>query len=102
MLRKAKLKKLKPLGNFLPDVLHKMGLAERLIEQKAVMLWSKAVGKEIRKQTVANRIEKGVLFVAVSNPVWMNELTYLKSKIIKQLNDLIGAKVVKDIKFYLK
>jgi predicted nucleic acid-binding Zn ribbon protein len=79
-----------------------MGIADHLVEQKAVILWLKAVGKEIKKQTVANRIEKGVLFVAVSNPVWINELKYLKLNIIQKLNQLIGKKVIKDIKFYLK
>lgn len=102
MLRKAKSKKLKPLGNFLPEVLEKLGLANRLIEQKAVILWPQAVGKEIKKQTIANRIQAGVLFVSVSSPVWVNELTYLKSNIIKKINELIGQKVVQDIKFYLK
>lgn len=102
MLRKAKLKKLKPMGNFLPVVLKKMGISERVVEQKAVIFWSQAVGKDIKKQTVANRIEKGILFVSVSSPIWINELTYLKPRIIKKLNELTGSKVVKDIKFYFK
>lgn len=102
MLRKAKLKKLKPLGNYLPNVLDKMGLKNRLIEQRAVLLWHRAVGKEIKKQTVANRIEQGVLYVSASSPIWVNELNYLKAGIIKKLNELAGEKVVKDIKFYFK
>jgi len=102
MLRKGRLRRLKPLGNFLPRVLNKMGLAERLTQQKAVILWSKAVGQDIKKQTIPNRIEQGILYVSVSNPVWVNELVYLKSGIIKKLNDLIGQEAVKDIKFYLK
>jgi predicted nucleic acid-binding Zn ribbon protein len=102
MLRKGRLQKLKPLGNFLPGVLNKLGLSDRLAQQKAVILWNKAVGPDIRKQTVVNRIQDNVLYVSVSNPVWMNELVYLKSGIIKKLNELIGQEVVKDIKFYLK
>jgi predicted nucleic acid-binding Zn ribbon protein len=102
MLRKGKLRKLKPLGSFLPRVLDKIGITERLAQQKAVILWKSAVGPDIRKQTVANRIQENILYVSVSNPVWMNELVYLKSSIIKKLNELIGEEVVKDIKFYLK
>ncbi len=102
MWRKGKLRKLKPVGSYLPSVLNKLGLSERLVQQKAVVLWPKAVGKDIKQQTIPNRIEQGVLFVSVSNPVWMNELVYLKLNIIKKLNEMIGKEVVKDIKFYLK
>jgi len=102
MLRKGRLRKLKPLGNFLPAVLDKLGLSERLAQQKAVILWKSAVGRDISKQTIANRTQENILYVSVSNPVWMNELVYLKSSIIKKLNELIGEEVVKDIKFYLK
>jgi len=102
MLKKGRLRKLKPLGKLLPDYLNKIGLTERLAQQKAVILWNKAVGQDIRKQTVANRIEHSILYVSVTSPIWMNELVYLKSEIIKKLNELIGREVVKDIKFYLK
>jgi predicted nucleic acid-binding Zn ribbon protein len=102
MLRKGRLRRLKPLGKLLPGYLDKIGLSERLTQQKAVIFWNKAVGQDIRKQTVANRIENGILYVSVTSPIWMNELVYLKSGIIKKLNELIGREAVKDIKFYLK
>lgn len=102
MYKKAKLKKLEQLAKHLPSVLQKMGIAQRLIEQKAVLVWASVVGPEIRKQTVAQRIEKGILYVAVANSVWINELTFLKASIINKLNASIGQEVVKDIKFYLK
>lgn len=102
MLRTGRLRKLRPLGEFLPRFLNKFGLTEKLTQQKAVILWHKAVGVDIRKQTIANQIKDRVLFVSVANPVWLNELVFLKPKIIKKLNQLIGQEVVKDIKFYLK
>jgi len=102
MLRAGKSKRLKRLGEFLPRVFDRIGVSERLAQQKAVFLWKKVVGRDISKQTEPNRIEQGILFVSVSNPVWMNELVFLKSEIIRKLNELIGQKAVKDIKFYLK
>jgi len=102
MSKKGRLRKLKPLSTFLPGFLDKIGLSEKIAQQKAVIIWNKAVGQDIRKQTSANRIEQNILYVAVASPIWMNELVYLKSGIIKKLNELIGQDVVKDIKFYLK
>jgi len=90
------------LGDFLPNTLKRMGIAHQIAQQKAVLIWKKAVGPDIGKQTDANRIEQGVLFVSVKNSAWMNELTFLKTQIIKKLNEAIQQEAVKDIKFYLK
>jgi len=102
MSRRGKLRKLKPLKAFLPGFWDKIGLSDRLNQQKAVLVWNQAVGQDIRKHTSANRIEQNILYVAVSSPIWMNELVYLKTGIIKKLNELVGQEVVKNIKFYLK
>jgi predicted nucleic acid-binding Zn ribbon protein len=102
MSRRVKSKRLKRMGELLPRFLKKMGLSERLTQQKAVLLWKRAVGTDIKKHTTANKIEQGILFVSVSNPAWMNELVFLKSEIIKKLNEMIGQKAVTDIKFHLK
>jgi predicted nucleic acid-binding Zn ribbon protein len=102
MWKKGKSKKLKRLGEFLPNTLKRMGIANQIAQQKAVLLWKKAVGPDIGKQTDANRIEQGVLYVSVTASAWMNELVFLKTQIIKKLNELIEQEVVKDIKFYLK
>lgn len=102
MWKKGKSKRLKPLADFLPNTLKRMGIANQITQQKAVLLWKNIVGKDIAKQTNASHIENNVLFVSVKNSVWMNELTFLKSQIIKKLNESIGQDAVKDIKFFLK
>lgn len=101
------------LGDFLPEVLDKLKLSEKLAEQKALLLWNRVVGKEVKKHTRPYTIENGVLVVLVDNSAWMNELIYLKRTIIEKLNQVINltAKtkksegeikpVVKDIRFRL-
>ena len=36
--------------------------------------WQKIVGKLLAERTELNKLEKGILFVSVSNNVWMQEL----------------------------
>ncbi len=79
----------KLLSDFLPEVLDKLRLTDKLIEQKAFLLWNRVVGKEIKKHTKPYNIENGILVVLVDNSAWMNELTYLKNEIIKKLNEQI-------------
>lgn len=105
----------KLLSEFLPEVLDKLKLSEKLIEQKALLLWNRVMGKEVKKHTRPFQIENGILVVLVDNSVWMNELSYLKNEIIKKLNEQINLminqttkeknhpvkEIVKDIRFRL-
>jgi hypothetical protein len=38
--------------------------------------------------------------VKVDDDVWRNELTYFKRQIIEKLNEKLGKKTIKEIKFY--
>jgi predicted nucleic acid-binding Zn ribbon protein len=87
-------KKTKPpklLSEFLPDLLDELNLSDKIIEQKAILLWSRVVGKEVKKHTKPYTIENGILVVLVDNSAWMSELTFLRTEIIKKLNELISA-----------
>ncbi|MEO0092789.1 MAG: DUF721 domain-containing protein [candidate division WOR-3 bacterium] len=86
------------LSDFLPEVLDKLRLSEKLREQQAILLWNRAVGKEVKKHTKPYAIENGTLVVLVDNSAWMNELIFLKKEIIKKLNELIVSRLKTDTK----
>ena len=46
-----------------------------------------------------NYINKGTLFVEVSNSTWRQELQFQKKDIIEKLNKEIKEKIVREIKF---
>lgn len=93
---------LKPLSDILPSILDKLKISDKLKEQKVLLIWNKIVGDKIKYHTKPFKIENNILTVLVDNSTWMQELTFLKTEIIKKLNEAIGADVVKDIKFRLK
>ena len=86
-----KSKKPKLLSELLPEVLDELKLSEKIIEQKAILLWHRAVGSEIKKHTRPYSIENGVLVVLVDNSAWMSELAFLKNEIINKLNTIISS-----------
>ena len=68
-----------------------------LDEQKAIQYWPKVVGPFIATHTIDLSIKNHVLFVRVDSDALRNELGYSKSLLIKNLNDIIGKEIVKEI-----
>ena len=90
-----------PIGKILADVLRDLGLSKRLAEQRAVVEWSDIVGRRVAEHARALRVDNGRLFVEVDSPVWSQELTLMKRKILRQINDRIGRKAIDNIHFVL-
>lgn len=89
----------KTAGSVINQLLDRMGIAEKVNDSKIVAAWDDVVGAKIARFTTAQSIENGILTVKVKNPIWRNELTYLKEEIKYKLNKTAGKFVVKDIKF---
>lgn len=75
---------------------------EKLAAYDALKAWPRAAGEEISKRSVALGIKSGILYVSVSTNVWLTQLTILKDKLIARINQELGRKVVKDIRFSRK
>jgi len=64
-----------------------------------VLKWPKIVNKTIAKNSSALKFERGTLYVEVANSAWGNELNFLKENCLEKLNQHLGKKIIKDIKF---
>ncbi len=87
------------LKNILYEIIKKKGLERLFLEHRAVKLWNKIVGKPIADKTDAVDCDDGVLKVFCPDPVWRNELVFLKKDIIKKINKYFGREIIKDIRF---
>ncbi|NQV17042.1 MAG: DUF721 domain-containing protein [Armatimonadetes bacterium] len=63
--------------------------------------WKKIVGKILAERTSIQKLEKKVLFVSVTNNVWMQELVLTKSKIIEKIKMVLNVEI-EDIIFFIK
>ena len=90
---------IKPLDSALGELVQGLGIDKKLQEYEAVVQWDAVVGKRIAEMTSATKIQQGILLVRVKTSTWRNELTMRKKEIIDRLNGVLGAHVVKDIKF---
>lgn len=96
MLRKAKIKK---LDVAIREVIKEYGLEEKLKETSVLTSWDEIVGERIAQVAKAKKIKNGKLNVSVENPVWRNELIFLKKEIIEKINKKFKEEIVKEIIF---
>ena len=68
-------------------------------EQKIIKGWNAVVGPFIAQFTRELYIKDGVLFVKLTSDSLRSELSYSKSVLQKNLNNIVGREVVTDIVF---
>jgi len=72
---------------------------EKLRAYRAWEVWSEAVGPANAKKAQPTKFRNGKLFVTVLHPALMQELQFVKERIRRRLNRLIGAEVITHIYF---
>ena len=87
------------LHDALNDFASSLGITRKLREYNIVTSWDDIVGTQIGRVAKPQRIERGVLFVAVASAPWRAELSMRRREIIQRINDSVGKKVILDIRF---
>jgi hypothetical protein len=85
------------LGDAIKDMLKLYNLDDKIDEHKLIRSWEKAVGPLVAKHTTGIYISNRQLVVTIDSAVVRNEVLYVRSKIIKDLNALVGAQVVDEL-----
>lgn len=87
------------IGELLPGLLERYGLSERLAGWRAVEAWPEVVGEPVARKSRAVSYKDGVLLVEVEGSAWLQELGFLKSKLIAQMNQRLGGHPVRGVHF---
>jgi predicted nucleic acid-binding Zn ribbon protein len=87
------------IGKILTKNFINLGIEHRLKEESIVLNWSRLVGERIASKAIPLRVRDSILFVSVESASWRNELFFMKTKIIRELNQSVKANVIKDIVF---
>lgn len=81
------------------SALKKLGLKTRALEYRVMELWEEVIGETITKHASVHELHRGVLFIHVDHPLWIQHLSFSSIDIKNKLNKAVGAKVVKEIRF---
>ncbi len=85
------------MDRVLDATLKGLGLEVKLRENEVSALWSEVVGPKISEHAQPIRVRGGRLFVGVEDSVWLHQLSLLREKIVRELNQRAGRTVLKDI-----
>lgn len=103
-MRKDPLNSRSAKARSLEDVMHELlnhykKIGQKNDEQSVIKSWESVMGSNIMRYTENLKISNGTLYIKLSSPALRQELSYVKEKIAKSLNNQVNKEVVKKITF---
>jgi predicted nucleic acid-binding Zn ribbon protein len=81
------------------SLVRELGIAPTMARYDIIAAWAEVVGPRIARVTEPQRMENGVLYVAVTTAPWRAELALKRHELIEKLNTRVGTRVLTDIRF---
>ena len=88
-----------PVGEALRKLTGSLGISTKLSEYEVLNEWERIVGEQVARVTTAERIEHGILYVAVQSAAWRHELTMRRLEILDLVHRAVGRRVIREIRF---
>jgi hypothetical protein len=89
------------ISRLLPSLLHDKGWEKQVDLHSIFPKWQELVGEEISEHAQPLKIERGVLWLEVTNSSWLQQLQYEKIPLLEKLNLFLRLSSLKDIKMVL-
>ncbi len=89
------------IGKILKRSLGKLNLDLKLKQYQTLGMWREIVGERIAKYTQPEKVRDKTLWCKVSNSVWLQQLQFMSSEILKCLNERAGKELFEAIHFRL-
>jgi hypothetical protein len=90
------------LQAILDGVFKQLNTTPQQCEQLRVWdIWGEVVGPQIAGKTRPEALRNGVLVVSVTSSVWMQELSFMKQKILDRINQRLASGTIREIRFKL-
>lgn len=89
-----------PLSEILKKLLRQEGLEIPLSQKRIIDSWENVTGKVVAGYTTEKFIKNQTLFVRISNPALRQDLSMMRSQLVKRLNEAVGGMVITDVHIY--
>ncbi|MFQ5499140.1 MAG: DUF721 domain-containing protein [Candidatus Zixiibacteriota bacterium] len=87
-----------PIAPLIAGVVKSLGVERSYSGWSAVSLWPEIVGDQISRISRAYRFSEGVLYVAVPDATWRQELSLQTDTIITKINSLVPGSAVSQLR----
>ena len=89
-----------PLDEVLKKLLREEGLEMPLLQKRLVDAWEVVTGNVVSRYTAEKYIRNQTLFVKITNPALRQDLSMMRTQLVKRLNEKVGSFVISDIKIF--
>ena len=93
-------RKVRSIAELLPEFMRREGLEAPLQQKRLLDAWDVVVGAPIVRYTGDKFIRNQTLCVKITNPALRADLAMNRSLLVRRLNEVVGAQVIADIRFY--
>ncbi len=89
----------KPIGDVVAELIARRGYARVQESRRLETAWEQAAGAATAAETRAGQVRRGVLEVVVRNSMLLQELTFRKRQLVKELARLAPEAAIRDVRF---
>ncbi len=82
------------LSNVIRKIIKNPKLSKRLDNIKIIEIWDEILGSNLEKYVIESKVFKNKLYVKLKSSALRNELSLKKSKLISELNNKFGKKII--------
>ena len=88
------------ISDLLNMYLRREGLETPLLQRRAIDAWEKGVGAGVARYTGEKFIKNQTLFVKILSPALRQDLTMMRTQLVKRINEAVGSMVIADVRIY--
>ena len=89
-----------PLDEVWRKFLREEGLEVPLLQKRLVDSWEVVTGNVVARYTAEKFIRNQTLFVKITNPALRQDLSMMRTQLVKRLNEQVGSFIISDIKIF--
>lgn len=93
-------RKVQTLEDILQKALRQGGLETPLLQHRLIDAWETVVGQNVNQYTGEKFIRNQTLFVKITNPALRQNLSMMRTQLVKRLNQQVGAFIISDVRLY--
>ncbi len=90
-----------PIQQTLEKVLRGFNIKD-LESVKIFALWDRIAGEKLASHCQPVRVDRGILYVEVDDPIWLAQVRYMKADMQAKITEVLEKEAVKDVRFFLK
>ncbi len=86
------------IGEIIHEVFRRAGMETNEAEHRVLYLWGEIVGAGVNRLTTQRYVaDGGVMHVYIASGPLKNDLRFMRSSLISQLNAAVGTNAIKDL-----